>query len=240
MRFHEKRFAEEYHKRLVREGYPGALLPPVLEAVKDTASLIDAGGGSGFFAVPIAEKNIPVTLVEPSAAMIQILRLNIKPGVSSLITPVNQTWEEWNGERHETLLCAHSLYPMSDPEKALKKMVLYAEKRIIIVRDDQNQHTLGDAVRARFASPRKSIDFTLIIESTMNELKVPFIKQKIEQDTPVNFNDIKSEASHYAYTLKADNRTEAEIAAYLEEICEQKNDGTWFYNSFHSDFIYFF
>ena len=240
MRFQEKRFAEDYQKRLVREGYPGGLLPPVIEAVKDTSSLIDAGGGSGFFAIPIAEMNIQVTLVEPANPMLEILRRNLKPEISSLITLVNQSWEEWSGEKHETLLCAHSLYPMPDPEKAITKMVLYADKRIVIVRDDLNQHTLGDAIRARFASPRKATNFSIIIEATLKNLKVPFIKQKIEQNTAVNFKDIKTEASHYAYFLKTDAGVEAEIENFLEEICRKKNDGTWFYNSFHSDYIYFF
>lgn len=239
MRFHEERFAAEYHGRLKREGYPGPLLPAVLDELSGVQSLIDAGGGSGFFAVPIAEHGIRVTVVDPAVPMTIILERTIVAEKLSNIRISNETWESWPAARHDAVLSAHSLYPMSDQAAALRKMISCADKRVVIVRDDDGQLTLGDAVRQRFSSPRSVKNLAPLIESVVISEGLSFRKIPVQQRAILRLDDLKREADYYLFFLDLPSGSADEIYSFLKQRCVPRS-GIYEFESLHSDFIYVF
>lgn len=77
MKFYEQRFAEEYDRRLREENYPGELFEEVISELSAGSSILDCGAGSGLFTIPLVLSGYSVIAVEPSLAMIDILKRKV-------------------------------------------------------------------------------------------------------------------------------------------------------------------
>ena len=131
MRFNQAEYAEYYHKQMIEGGYPGKLLPFILNELEGSSTVIDIGSGTGFFSIPLAEAGHRVTAVEPSAEMINIMKKNVSSEILSSIETCRMYWENWSGELHDAAICVHSLYPMPDIKKAIRLINESAGKKII-------------------------------------------------------------------------------------------------------------
>lgn len=82
------RLADDYR---ARPGYPAALVDRLAALAGDGGSVVDLGAGTGLLALPLAARGLPVRAVEPSSAMLDVLR----EGTGGLpIDPVHATAEE--------------------------------------------------------------------------------------------------------------------------------------------------
>ena len=156
MKFYDRTFAAEYDRRLSAEGYPGNLVDHIARALDGCVSVIDVGAGTGFFAIPLAGRGFTVEAIEPSAHMLDILRGKIDGTIAAKIRPHHSTWEEWEGGKRDALVCLHSLYPMADPRAAIEKMTRFADRRIVLVRNEEGSRNLTGLLREMTGRAREA------------------------------------------------------------------------------------
>ncbi len=238
MRFNEKRFAEEYDRRLIDEGYPGNLLQKVLEKLEGTGDIIDIGAGSGFFTIPLAKRGFHVHAVEPSEKMISLMRKKITDMISRNITISNIRWEEWTGEHYDASLCIHSLYPMKDPLKGLDNMIGFSRRRILAVRNPDTE-TLTGKIKSLFKKNIVTTDYIKMTEEYLNSRGVEFMKEDIFQERITRFESLEEGVSYYRYFLKIDNEQSELLREKFAELTEKKN-GYHVFRSHYHDILYTF
>ncbi len=223
MRFDQQRFAEEYDRRLSAEGYPGALLDEVAAELSGSRSVIDVGAGSGFFALPLASRGFEVRAVEPSRAMLSILRRKMGGVVPPGIRLYQTVWERWRGDFADALICIHSLYPMRDHRAALLKMLRSAGRRIVLVRGASGTRNVSDILRRELGKQRDAIDFSALVADFLRDNGVPYGSREIEQRRSFAFDDPDDEARYYCAHLGLDETMLPEVTRILlqnSEICE--------------------
>lgn len=124
--------AREYDLKLQLEGYPGRMIEEVVALLGEDGTLLDIGGGTGLWALPIAQRGYRVTVVEPSEAMRSVFedRRKLQPDLPLRV--VREPWDEADVPRHSVVLCAHAIYGMEDIEGALAKMERSARSTVAL------------------------------------------------------------------------------------------------------------
>jgi len=124
--------AQEYDLKLRLEGYPGSMIDEVATLLGPGGSLLDIGGGTGLWALPIARRGHPVTVVEPSEAMRGVLEDRLRAETSLPVRVAAQRWEDVQASPHTLVLCAHAVYGMDDIEPSLAKMERAARSKVAL------------------------------------------------------------------------------------------------------------
>jgi len=219
MRFYEERFAREYDRRLSIEQYPGDLLKEVLHELHGITSLIDCGAGSGFFTIPLAVRGMAVQSIEPSPAMTAILREKLKQHSTELPVRIYEnTWEKWEGEKSQAVICIHAIYGMDDYERAIEKMLRYADKRIIVIGDNNRPSvTMTEQIRKHIPGGKTSSRRNINVSDILKRLNREFQVRNFEQTRISCFTDIKKEAEYYCYVLKLDESCCDKVIDILRE-----------------------
>lgn len=197
MKFYDRTFAAEYDRRLSAEGYPGDLVDHIARALDGCGSVIDVGAGTGFFAIPLARRGLTVLAIEPSAHMLDILRGKIDGTIAAKIRPHHSTWEEWKGEKCDALICLHSLYPMTDPRAAIEKMTRFADRRIVLVRNEEGSRNLTGLLREMTGRARDAGHFVAMLRETLAGLCLRYTEKIVEQRRTSAFYDLDEEARYY-------------------------------------------
>ncbi len=117
-----------HFRRKTRER-PDPLLKFVLQDIDIQSTVLDVGAGSGRWIIPIAKVAKNVTAVEPSDAMLSVLRENITAAELNNIQILQTTWEEAIIEPHDIVICAHAMYFSLDFATFIHKMEKCATKR---------------------------------------------------------------------------------------------------------------
>lgn len=202
MKFSEDRYAREYDRRLSREGYPGELLGILRRELSGLESVIDCGAGSGFFSIPLFMEGYRVNAVEPSYAMMRILREKIPSGGSfGTLNLFNVKWEDWTGPFCDALISVHSLYSMDDAESAVEKMIGSAHKKIIVCKDHlKDSGSLAWKIRQEFM---ENSDYRKIIrvDDILKRRGVCFSMVNFHQERRARYEDPEAEADYYCYHL---------------------------------------
>ena len=94
-------------------------------------TVLDIGGGTGIFAIPLAKLVKKVVVVEPSKGMLDILKEKANKSGLDNIGYVRKKWEDViqdeifelnNGDRFDVVLSSHSLYYITDLHRSFLKM----------------------------------------------------------------------------------------------------------------------
>lgn len=201
MRFNEPLYAEFYNKRQIDAGYPGRLLGIVSENISGCGTILDIGSGTGFFSIPLAEKGLTVTAVEPSVPMTNQMMQECRPELCSRIKIQNVTWEEWQGPFHDCALSIHSLYTIKNSSAAIEKMIQYSGKRIIIVRDTTVMKTLSGVIRETLC-PGGNKDLNPLIEDLLKKKGMDYNKISVSEKREYRIINPAIEAESLLYQLK--------------------------------------
>jgi FkbM family methyltransferase len=238
MRFNHAEYAEYYHKQMVDAGYPGNLLPFVMNELQGLTSVIDIGSGTGFFSIPLAEAGHVVTAVEPSAEMINIMKKNACPETLSSIEIIQTSWGDWTGKYHDAAICVHSLYPMPDVKKSIRLINESADKKILIVRDSSKMKTLPGLVREKLGI-LSNRDLNSEIKLILDELAVKWKTENIYEERKHPVSDIQHEADSILFQLKLDKSFREDVVRIVSDAVINSSGNT-FFNAIYSDNAYIF
>lgn len=238
MRFEDHDYAGFYDLQQAEAGYPGKLLPPVIEALEGYDSVIDIGAGTGFFTIPLLETGHYVTAVEPAPEMSALILKKCPAEKRVKLLVINEEWENWSGKRHDAAICIHSLYPMRERKKAIELMYLNADRRIIIVREPSEMITLSGRTRSELGI-KLNRDFNGEIKSVLKGLGADYVIKKIVEERPHRIKSIEDEADSITYQLRLDDSFREKVKVIIRGLCSTDSSGL-FFNAVYSDNIFIF
>ena len=104
----------------------------VREVGPDT-TVLDVGGGAGRLALPLALRCRQVTVVEPSAGMVEQLEEGAREADITNVTSVQSSWEEVDSQPADIVLCAHVLYGVADIVPFVRKLEAGAREKVLVL-----------------------------------------------------------------------------------------------------------
>jgi SAM-dependent methyltransferase len=104
------------------------LVAMLIEALGAEGTLLDVGAGAGRYALPIAQRGLSVTAVEPSAGMRRNLVERVQQTGVTTVRIVESAWEDASVEPHDVVLASHILYPIADVVPFIHKLVAHARR----------------------------------------------------------------------------------------------------------------
>jgi len=239
MSFNDPVFAQEYERKLGEEGYPGLLLEYVLQELHGCHTVVDVGAGTGFFSIPLARAGKKVTAVEPSPQMAALLIGKVTPDIKDSLTVFIGTWESWDGEDTDGLICIHSVYGMRNLRSCLLRMKNTSQKSLVIVRAPQGRRVMAQEIRDRLKIRKENIDFYERVSGSLKESGIAFSVRDIVEEKRIIISDLEKETDYYCNHLKAPASQRKEIRKCIGEISEKYHDG-YVFNARHHDYLFIF
>ncbi|KWX01613.1 SAM-dependent methyltransferase [Carbonactinospora thermoautotrophica] len=142
-----------------------ALAERAKTAGRDTLDILDAGGGTGGFAVPLAELGHRVTVVDPSPDALAALErraaeTSVTERIRGLQGDVAGLLEVVERGSADVALCHGVLEFVDDPAEALRNVAsaLRAEGMVSILAANRNAAVLNRAITGHFAEARRALD----------------------------------------------------------------------------------
>jgi SAM-dependent methyltransferase len=111
---------------------PDRFLRHILEYVDADTTVVDVGAGVGRLAIRLAARARRVVAVEPNAAMVGLLREEVRAAGVANVEVVPTTWEAAEVGRAEVVLSAHVLYPIAEAADFLRKLDASASRAAFI------------------------------------------------------------------------------------------------------------
>ena len=114
------------------------------------AEVLDVGGGAGRFALALATRAKHVTVVEPSADSVELLRTRAADAELANVTVINEPWEDAEAPPADMVLCSLVLHHVPDAGPFVAKMQEHARDRRSRSGDDGDARgPRGPLLRAR-------------------------------------------------------------------------------------------
>ena len=109
------------------------VLNALYAALSPDATVLDVGGGAGRFALPLATRAKHVTVVEPSADAVEMLKTRAAEAGLSNISVINEPWEDAEVPSADMVLCSLVLHHVPDAAPFVAKLQRHANDRVAMV-----------------------------------------------------------------------------------------------------------
>jgi SAM-dependent methyltransferase len=96
-------------------------------------TVLDIGAGTGAWTVYLAQIARQVTALDPSPAMLRVLRENVAEAALSNVTIIEGGWPEVDVVPHDVVFCSHALYGVADFATAVQRMAAAARRRCYLL-----------------------------------------------------------------------------------------------------------
>ncbi len=100
--------------------------------VEATTTVLDVGAGTGRHALALAPHVARVTVVEPSDAMLGLLRADLQAQGITNVDTVASEWLQADVVPADIVICSHVLYPIADVEPFVRKLTARATQRVFV------------------------------------------------------------------------------------------------------------
>jgi SAM-dependent methyltransferase len=97
-----------------------------------TTTILDVGAGTGRHTLALAPHVERVTAVEPSAAMLGLLRDDLAEHKITNVETVAAEWLQADVPSADVVLCSHVLYPIADVQPFIRKLAAHAKQRVFV------------------------------------------------------------------------------------------------------------
>lgn len=126
------RRAKAYRAALHQHSNADPFVARVLASVAATSTLLDVGAGTGRHTLALAPHVREVTAVDPSSAMLGLLREDLAAEVIDNVRVVEAEWMATDVAPHDVVICSHVLYPIADVVPFVRKLDTTARERVFI------------------------------------------------------------------------------------------------------------
>ena len=110
-----------------------AALNGLFAALGSGADVLDVGGGSGRYALPLATRAKRVTVVEQSEDSVELLTSRAEEAGINNITVINEVWEDAEAPTADMALCSLVLHHIPDVVPFVSKLQDHATDRVVIL-----------------------------------------------------------------------------------------------------------
>lgn len=124
--------AKTYRQALHERADADPFLQRVLRDVTRDTTVLDVGAGTGRHTLALAKRVARVVAVDPSPAMLGLLR---EDGAAQRLTNVETVasgWLEADVAPADVVLCSHVLYPIADAAPFIRKLEACAKQRVYV------------------------------------------------------------------------------------------------------------
>jgi SAM-dependent methyltransferase len=123
-------------------------------------TVLDIGAGTGAWAVFLARYARHVTALDPSPAMLDVLRENVATEGLTNVSIITGGWPDADVLPHDVVLCSHSLYGIADFAVAVRKLAATARRRCyLLLRVVTPDGVMAEAARHVWGQPYDSPNF---------------------------------------------------------------------------------
>ncbi|MEE8449360.1 MAG: class I SAM-dependent methyltransferase [Thermodesulfobacteriota bacterium] len=125
--------ASWYAQALGYSSYPKRALEKLIPRLSGINSILDVGAGSGALSLPLARVVKRVSALEPSGAMVRMLKKKMKRQGLKNVSIINSAWGETKLARHDALLIASVPSVLDDLSTFLNQAVPVIGKAFFLV-----------------------------------------------------------------------------------------------------------
>ena len=104
-------------------------LNSLFAALGSGREVLDVGGGAGRFALPLATRAGRVTVVDPSADSVDLLKARAAEAGITNVTAINEPWEDAKAPAADMVLCSLVLHHVAEPAPFVAKLQKHARDR---------------------------------------------------------------------------------------------------------------
>ena len=126
------RRAKQYRASLHERAGEDPLLVRVHAAATPDSTVLDVGAGTGRHTLALAPNVARVTAVDPSPAMLGLLREDLIAEHLKNVDVVESEWLAANVAPADIVICSHVLYPIADVVPFVRKLEASAKERVFI------------------------------------------------------------------------------------------------------------
>lgn len=123
-----KTYRQALHERIDEDPF----LLRVLSALTPESTALDVGAGTGRHTLALAPHVTRVIAVDPSPAMLGLLREDVESQKLTNVETVASGWIEAEVDSADVVLCSHVLYPIADATPFLRKLDSAAKQRVFV------------------------------------------------------------------------------------------------------------
>jgi 2-polyprenyl-3-methyl-5-hydroxy-6-metoxy-1,4-benzoquinol methylase len=125
--------ADWYKRGLKYSKMPETVLSFILPVADNAKTFLDVGAGCGTLALPLSRAGKRVTAIDPSPAMLDVLKEEIRKEGLKNIRPVLAAWGEVPIKPHDVIICANVPELLKDSVEFLKGADELARKCVFLV-----------------------------------------------------------------------------------------------------------
>jgi 2-polyprenyl-3-methyl-5-hydroxy-6-metoxy-1,4-benzoquinol methylase len=154
-----KKFDKDVKRRWAKPDSSRNFITAQLQANPDWTAL-DIGGGTGAWTTLMAQHAHSVTVVEPSPAMIEVMKKNLAAIGANNVNIVQGKWPEAKVEKHDLTFCSHAMYGLSDFAGFVRSLEAATRKLcVLILRAPIPEDLQSMAAKHVWGQPFDSPDF---------------------------------------------------------------------------------
>ncbi|OGQ60091.1 MAG: hypothetical protein A3J24_07955 [Deltaproteobacteria bacterium RIFCSPLOWO2_02_FULL_53_8] len=133
MGYWNKLKADWYRRGLEHSEFPAAALGVMLPRLKGAKSILDVGAGCGSLTLPLAKKGFAVTALEPSIAMLDILKRDTAAAKLRKVKTILGEWGKVSVKAHDVVVCANVPELLKQPQAFVKEASGLARQTIFLI-----------------------------------------------------------------------------------------------------------
>ncbi|MEX0750919.1 MAG: class I SAM-dependent methyltransferase [Dehalococcoidia bacterium] len=126
------RRARQYREALHSRPDEDPFFRSVAAAVTPESTLLDVGAGTGRHTLALAPHVRHITAVDPSEAMLNLLREDLEERRVGNVDVVHAEWMNAAVDPADVVLCSHVLYPIDDVASFVQRLDAYAKQRVFV------------------------------------------------------------------------------------------------------------
>jgi SAM-dependent methyltransferase len=126
------RRAQAYRDATHRRTEEDPFVPVVRESLGPDTTLLDVGAGTGRHTLALAANAKHVTAVDPSGAMLGLLKQDVAAAGLDNVSAVEADWMQAEVEPADVVICSHVLYPIADVVPFIAKLRAHARGRVFV------------------------------------------------------------------------------------------------------------
>ncbi|MBI2723785.1 MAG: class I SAM-dependent methyltransferase, partial [Chloroflexi bacterium] len=138
------RRAKQYRAALHTRMEEDPFLVRVRNFVQAADSVLDVGAGTGRHTLALAPHVAGVTAIDPSPAMLSLLRQDVESAGIKNVHVIESGWLDAPDIRADVVICSHVLYPIAEPVPFIRKLEASAARRVFLyIRTDPLATDIG-------------------------------------------------------------------------------------------------
>lgn len=198
------------------------------EVVGEGAEVLDVGGGAGRFALPLATRAKSVTVVDPSAESLDLLRTRVAEFGFTNLTAVQERWEEAEVPSGDVVLCSWALHHVVEAAPFVRKLEESARDRVVILEmmatPVSQMAPFYERVHGKSLTPLPGVQDLLNLLWAMDIF--PDVTM-VSPEVPVLGKDLSSTLEKLRGMLAVEEGTDADdrLRAAADELLEESGEG---------------